>query len=126
MPIGSEPELCPAGTWWDAIRAPEDVGRRAVTLIEEQGVPMGPAILDDGGREPRMYFLTPVGIAARWEETGTVALGLTCHVVVPQADRATGPGLHWYRLPTGPRTLNPPDGLHRALVNARREREGTP
>lgn len=125
MPIGSEPELCPAGTWWDAIRAPEAAGRRAVSLIEEQGLPVGPVIFDDGGREPRMYFLTPVGTAARWEEPGTVALGWTCHLVVPQADRTAGPGMHWYRLPTGPRALNTPDGLHRALIKARREREGT-
>ncbi|MGW2479664.1 hypothetical protein ACWCWQ_07565 [Streptomyces sp. NPDC001571] len=124
MPTGSEPELCPAGTWWDAIRAPEQVGRRAVALVEEQGLPTGPVILDDGGREPRMYFLAPVGTAARWEEPGTVALGLTCHVVVPQADRTTAPGLHWYRLPSRPRVLIVPDGLHHALIKARREREG--
>ncbi|MFJ1749935.1 hypothetical protein ACIOJD_27365 [Streptomyces sp. NPDC088116] len=95
-----------------------------MALIEEQGLPVGPVILDDGGREPRMYFLTPLGTAVRWDEPGTVALGLTCHVVVPQADRVTGPGLYWYRLPAGPRVLNPPDGLHRSLVKARREREG--
>ncbi|GGO42458.1 hypothetical protein [Streptomyces lasiicapitis] len=125
MPIGSEPELCPGGTWWDAIRVPEQVGHRAVALVEEQVLPVGPVILDDGGREPRMYFLVPVGTAARWEEPGTVALGLTCHVVVPQADRTSKPGLHWYRLPTGPRALGLPDGLHPALIKARREREGT-
>ncbi|MFE0424319.1 hypothetical protein [Streptomyces sp. NPDC058953] len=95
-----------------------------MTLIEEQGLAGGPTILDAGGREPRMYFLAPVGTAARWEEPGTVALGLTCHVVVPQADRTSGPGLHWYRLPTGPRVLHPPDKLHRALFKARKEREG--
>lgn len=126
MPIGSEPELCPAGTWWDAIRAPEQVGRRAVELIEEQGLPAGSVVLDDGGREPRMYFMTPVGTAACWDAPGTVALGTSCHVLVPPAKRTSGPGLHWYRLPTGPRTLTSPDALLRALIKARREREGTP
>nr|WP_236070927.1 hypothetical protein [Streptomyces polyasparticus] len=125
MPIGSEPELCPAGTWWDAVRTPEHVGRRAVELIEEQGLAVGPVILDEGGREPRMYFLTPAGTSARWEEAETVALGLTCHVVVPPAERTASPGLHWYRLPARPHTLNLPDGLHHALIKARREREGT-
>lgn len=52
MPIGSEPELWPAGTWWDAVRAPEDIGRRAVALIEEQGPPVGLTILDGGGASP--------------------------------------------------------------------------
>ncbi|WP_242483115.1 hypothetical protein [Streptomyces sp. HSG2] len=125
MPIGNEPELCPAGTWWDAIRAPEHVGRRAVELIEEQGLPVGSAILDEGGREPRMYFLTPVGTAARWGEPGTVALGLSCHVLVPPAKHTSGPGLYWHRLPTSPRALAAPDLLHRVLIKARREREGT-
>ncbi|MET9803137.1 hypothetical protein [Streptomyces sp. NPDC006368] len=124
MPLGSEPELCPAGTWWDAIRAPEHLGRRAVELIEEQGLPVGSVVLDEGGREPRMYFLTPVGTAERWAEQGTVALGPSCHVLVPSAKRTSGPGLHWYRLPTGPRAVISPDGLHRALIKARREREG--
>ncbi|WP_369354690.1 hypothetical protein [Streptomyces sp. cg2] len=125
MPIGSEPELCPAGTWWDAIRAPELVGRRAFAVVEEQGLPVGPVILDAGGREPRMYFLTPVGTAAQWEEPGTVALGVSCHVVVPPADCNVGPGLHWFWLPARPHVLTLPDGLHRALIKARREREGT-
>ncbi|MEK2474060.1 hypothetical protein [Streptomyces noursei] len=124
MPIGSEPDLCPAGTWWDAIRAPEPVGRQAVALMEKQGLPVGPVILDAGGREPRMYFLAPVGTAARWEEPGTVALGASCHVVVPPADRNIGPGPHWFWLPARPHVLTPPDVLHRALV-ARREHEGT-
>ncbi|MFE6397527.1 hypothetical protein [Streptomyces alboflavus] len=96
-----------------------------MALIEEQGLPTGPVILDGGGREPRMYFLTPVGTAVGWEEPGTVALGLTCHVVVPQADRTTGPELHWYRLPSRLRALTLPDALHRALIKAHREREGT-
>ncbi|WP_434592018.1 hypothetical protein [Streptomyces sp. A5-4] len=126
MPIGSAPELCPAGTWWDAIRVPEQAGRRAVALMEEEGRRVGPVILDEGGREPRMYFLTPVGTAARWEELGTVALGATCHVVVPQADRTVSPGLHWHRLPAGPHALTVPDALHRALTKASREHESSP
>ncbi|GGX36581.1 hypothetical protein [Streptomyces noursei] len=125
MPIGSEPDLCPAGTWWDAIRVPELVGRRAVVLVEEQRLSVGPVILDAGGREPRMYFLTPVGTAARWEEVGTVALGASCHVVLPPVDRTVGPGLHWFWLPARPHVLTPPDVLRRALVKARREHEGT-
>lgn len=125
MPIGEEPELCSAGEWWDAVRAVEAVGQRAIEILQEGDEPVGPVILDHGGPEPRLYFLVPVGTAARWEEPGTVALGQKCHVVVPSAESTTPPGMHWHVFPRGPRSLTRPDALRQALSQARRERRGT-
>lgn len=124
MPIGEEPELCSAGEWWDAVRAVEAAGRRAIEILKEGDEPVGPVILDHEGPEPRLYFLVPVGTAARWEEPGTVALGQTCHVVVPSADSTAPPGMHWHVFPGGSRLLTRPDALRRALSRARRERRG--
>lgn len=124
MPIGEEPELCSAGEWWDVVRAMEAVGLRALEILNESDEPVGPVILDPQGPEPRLYFLVPVGAAAGWEEPGTVALGQTCHVVVPAVENTAPPGLHWHVFPSGPRSLTPPDSLRHALSKARRERRG--
>ncbi|MGW3655178.1 hypothetical protein ACWD6R_05455 [Streptomyces sp. NPDC005151] len=75
MPIGDDPELCPVGQWWDVIRVPEDVGRRAVQRLRVERETVGPVFLGDEGPGPRMYFLTPLGTAAVWTEPGTIALG---------------------------------------------------
>jgi hypothetical protein len=124
MPLSREPELCTAGEWWDAIRAVEAVGQRAIEILNESGEQIGPVILDTGGPEPRLYFLVPVGTAGGWEEPGTVPLGEKCHVVVPPADATAPPGLHWSIYPPAPRALTRPEALHRALSKARRERQG--
>ncbi|MDH6624378.1 hypothetical protein M2271_002180 [Streptomyces sp. LBL] len=125
MPIGEEPELCAAGQWWDAIRAVEAIGLRAMDILTDVGEPMGPVILAPEGPEPRLYFLVPAGAAADWEEPGTVALGLKCHVIVPPAGKTEPPGLYWHRLPSSPRALTQPAALRRALSKARRERRGS-
>ncbi|GAA3299375.1 hypothetical protein GCM10020295_37440 [Streptomyces cinereospinus] len=75
MPIGEEPELCSAGEWWDAVRAVEAVGRRAIEILNEGDEPVGPVILDHGGPEPRLYFLVPVGTAVRWGGAGDRCAG---------------------------------------------------
>ncbi|MET9218669.1 hypothetical protein ABZX65_07785 [Streptomyces sp. NPDC003300] len=124
MPIGEEADLCAAGRWWDAIRAPETIGRRAIAFLVEAGQQLGPVILDDGGPEPRMYFLASVGASEGWDEPATVALGRSCHVVVPPAHRISPPGLHWHSLPTQPRVFARADSLRRALAKARKEQQG--
>lgn len=124
MPIGEEAELCSAGQWWDAIRAVEANGLRAVELLKGAGEPVGPVFIEPDGLEPRLYFLVPAGTAASWSEPGTVALGASCHVLVPQADKTEPPGLHWRELPQAPRSLTPPTALRRALSRARREQRG--
>lgn len=124
MPIGDEPDLCATGMWWDAIRAVEATGLRAMEILTDAGDPIGPVILEPEGPEPRLYFLVPSGTAADWTEPGTVALGTKCHVLVPQADKTEPPGLHWHKLPSTPRLLTQPAALRRALSKARRERQG--
>lgn len=124
MPIGDDPELCSAGHWWDAIRAVETTGRRAIELLREGGATVGPVILDPGGPEPRLYFLVPPGTAADWAEPGTVPLGQKCHVVVPPSGATEPPGLHWHVFPQGPRALTQAGPLRKALGQARRERSG--
>jgi len=124
MPIGNEPELCSAGEWWDAIRATEAIGRRAIDILRAESVSIGAVIFQPDGPEPRLYFLVPAGVAARWNEPETVPLGRKCHVVVPPASASTPPGLHWHVLPTSVRGLTDPEGLRKALSKARRERQG--
>lgn len=124
MPIGEGPELCSAGQWWDAVRAVEVIGRRAIELLHDDGVPVGPVVLDPGGPEPRVYFLVPPGSAGGWEEPGTVPLGQKCHVVVPPSKATEPPGLHWHVPPRGPRLLTQPAPLRRALAQARQELRG--
>ncbi|MEU1906537.1 hypothetical protein [Streptomyces hygroscopicus] len=121
MPAGDESDLCPAGEWWDAIRVREAIGLRAIELLEEAGHAVGPVILNHEGLEPRLYFLVPVGVASNWNEPGTVALGRTCHVVIPPMSKTSPPGLHWYNLPPGPRVFSEREPLRRALIKARRE-----
>lgn len=124
MPIGREAELCPAGQWWDAIRVPEAIGCRAIDILTEAGHSIGPVILDAGGPEPRLYFLTVLGVSEGWDEPGSVALGDRCHVVVPPVHRTSPPGLHWHNLPSQPRLLAQAHSLRRALVKARKEQHG--
>lgn len=125
MPIGEEPELCNSGQWWDAIRATETTGLRAIELLSIASEPVGPVVLAPEGPEPRLYFLVPKGTASEWDEPGTVPLGLKCHVLVPPAGRTEPPGLHWHRLPVTPRTLTQSAALRRALSRARREQGGS-
>ncbi|MBZ4318421.1 hypothetical protein [Streptomyces huiliensis] len=124
VPVGDGPHLCAAGERWDAVRVPETVGRRAVALLREAGEPVGPVVLDPEGPEPRMYFLVPVGTAARWEERDTVPLGRRCHVLLPSAERTAPPGPHWHVVPDAPRSPTRPDALRQALGRARREHRG--
>ncbi len=121
MPLGEESDLCAAGTSWDAIRAVEATGLRAMEILTEAGDLIGPVILEAGGPEPRLYILVPKGTAPDWEEPGTVALGLKCHIIVPPVGKTEPPGLHWHRLPSSPRALTQPGALRRALSRARRE-----
>lgn len=121
MPIGDEPDLRSAGLWWDAVRAYEADGQRAIEVLTEAGDRLGPVILDPGGLEPRLYFLVPPGTVGGWDEHRTVPLGRTCHVVVPPAGKATPPGLHWLHLPQLSHTLTQVGPLRAALRTARNE-----
>ena len=125
MPIGDEPDLCSTGQWWDAVRAYEAEGQRAIEALRAAGERLGPVILDPGGLEPRLYFLVPPRSLVGWEEPRTVPLGRTCHVVVPPARKTTPPGLHWHHLPELSHTLTQVEPLRVALRKARGEHQAT-
>lgn len=124
MPTGDESDLRPVGEWWDVIRTVEAIGLRAIDLLEEAGCQVGPVILHPESLEPRLYFLVPAGASSNWNEPDTVALGRTCHVVVPPMTKTSPPGLHWHKPPSAPRVLSQREPLRRALTKARRERRG--
>ncbi|MCP9213117.1 hypothetical protein [Streptomyces cucumeris] len=122
MPTGAESDLRPVGEWWDVIRTFEEVGHRAIDILEEAGCPVGPVFLHPTSLEPRLYFLVAVGASSNWNEPDTVALGRTCHVLVPPLAKTSPPGLHWHKLPNAPHVLTVREPLRQALTKARRER----
>ncbi|MEV6007285.1 hypothetical protein AB0M29_10790 [Streptomyces sp. NPDC051976] len=127
MPIGTQPDLCEAGLWWDAVRVNEAEGRRALDFLRSTGAPVGPVILDDGGIEPRMYFLVPPGTVTKWVDGGSVPLGRRSHVVVPPATRTEPPGLHWLHFPRSPKSaLTSVNTLRIALEHARHPHPAVP
>ena len=124
MPTGDESDLRPVGEWWDVIRTVEVIGLGAIRLLEAAGCQVGPVILHPESREPRIYFLVTVGASSNWNEPDTVALGRTCHVLVPPMAKTSPPGLHWHKPPSAPRVLSEREPLRRALIKARREWRG--
>jgi hypothetical protein len=116
-PRGSDVEMVKVGPHWDALRAPAEIGERALELL---GDASGAVIADYG----LMYWLIPSGNAQDWQrlQTGTQALGghgaEVTYVGVPPAHWRSGPRLHW-RVPVGPdRYLTDPARLREALVRA--------
>lgn len=116
-PSGTDVVLVEVGPYWDAVRAPFDVGESALRLL---GGATGAVIADYG----LMYWLIPTGSAQCWRrlQRNVNALGADCTTVtylgVPPATHTTGPRLHW-RIPVGPdRYLTNPHHLREALVRA--------
>ncbi|MGR3933838.1 hypothetical protein [Streptomyces sp. BRA346] len=116
-PRGDDVEVVEVGPYWDALRAPIDIGERALTLL---GDASGAVIADYG----LMYWLIPSGHARRWRRLPREIRALGAHgaeityVGVPPATHTTGPRLHW-RIPVGPdRYLTDATRLHEALVRA--------
>lgn len=59
-PTGPDPEALPTGFWWDAVRAEESIGERALALL---GDGSGAVIQD---RRNTYYWLIPCGTASSW------------------------------------------------------------
>ncbi|MFF7652838.1 hypothetical protein ACFZCY_23960 [Streptomyces sp. NPDC007983] len=115
-PSGHELTVLPAGRWWDAVRAAEPVGERALKLL---GADSGAVIQDRYGP---LYWLVRPGTADGWEVRHVRVLGLSAstasYLGVPPAQRTTRPGTHW-RVPVGPdRYLTDAARLRGALVAA--------
>ncbi|MET8009352.1 hypothetical protein ABZU86_09175 [Streptomyces sp. NPDC005271] len=115
-PNGDDVELMQVGLYWDAVRAPADIGERALTLL---GDATGAVIADYS----LMYWLILPGSAQYWRRLRQVqALGAhradVTFMGIPPATRTTGPRLHW-RFPVGPdRCLTDANRLREAMTQA--------
>ena len=117
IPPRSEVEMVEVGPYWDVLRAPVEIGERALALLGNRS---GAVIADYG----LMYWLIPSGEAQYWQRlyAGVQALGAhsaeVTYVGVPPAHWRSGPRLHW-RVPVGPdRYLTDPIRLREAVVRA--------
>jgi len=116
-PRGSDVEMVQVGPHWDVLRAPAEIGERALELLGDES---GAVIADYG----LMYWLIPAGHAQGWRRIreGIHALGAqgaeVTYVGVPPAHWRGGSRLHW-RVPVGPdRHLTAPGRLREVLVQA--------
>ncbi|GAA0937407.1 MULTISPECIES: hypothetical protein [Streptomyces violaceusniger group] len=115
-PSGADVRMVQVGPYWDAVRAPEALGARALGLL---GGATGAVIADYN----LMYWLIRPGAARHWRrirQVQTLGTGRleTSYLGVPPVDRTSGPYLHW-RVPLGPgRYLTDADRLREALVRA--------
>lgn len=105
------------GPYWDIVRAPADLGERALELL---GDTSGAVIADYG----LMYWFILSGDAPYFQRLRQEihALGAhgaeTTYVGVPPVRWTEGPRLHW-RIPVGPdRYLTNTHRLHEALTRA--------
>ncbi|EFL22441.1 hypothetical protein SSOG_02153 [Streptomyces himastatinicus ATCC 53653] len=121
-PCGHELTVLPAGRWWDAVRATEPVGERALRLL---GADSGAVIQDRYGP---LYWLVRPGAADGWDVRDVRVLGLSTttasYIGVPPGHRTTSPGTHW-RIAVGPdRYLTDAARLRGALLAALGEEVG--
>ncbi|RNG38030.1 hypothetical protein [Streptomyces botrytidirepellens] len=99
-PRGNDIELVKVGPHWDVLRAPAEIGERALGLLDDAS---GAVIADYS----LMYWLIPSGDAqcCRDLRKEIHILGAdgaeVSYIGVPPAGRTEGPGLHW-RIPVGP------------------------
>jgi hypothetical protein len=102
----------PLGKLFDVIRTLRFLGAEALTGLEQQGVPIGPALVCI----PRtaLEILVPVGTAADWQCPGTTAAsqGKTLLCPMPGSIRR---GRKWLYQPDGSDSLTDPQRLREAL-----------
>nr|WP_236057827.1 hypothetical protein [Streptomyces sabulosicollis] len=115
-PSGADVRMVRVGPHWDAVRAPEALGERALGIL---GGATGAVVADYN----LMYWLIRPGAAQYWRrirQVQTLGTGRleTSYLGVPPIDRTSGPYLHW-RVPLGPgRYLTDANRLREALVRA--------
>ncbi|MCG0284428.1 hypothetical protein [Streptomyces sp. PSAA01] len=113
-PHGDTVEMVEVGQYWDAVRAPVEIGERALELL---GAATGAVIADYA----QMYWLLAPGSAQYWRRLPKVqALSATptSYMGVPPIGHTAGPVLHW-RIPLGPdRYLTDSPLLRGALAQA--------
>ncbi|MDN3054678.1 hypothetical protein PH213_09005 [Streptomyces sp. SRF1] len=122
-PPAVDVEALPVGTWWDAVRAPSNIGERALKTLGDQ---TGAVIQDKRGT---LYWLVKVGsIERNWQFRGvrllTELADERTYLGVPPVSWTTGPRSHW-RVPLGPdRYLTDAQRLQGALAEADRAEYG--
>ncbi|MEU1805822.1 hypothetical protein [Streptomyces sp. NPDC019937] len=116
-PPRGEVEMVQVGLHWDAVRAPAEIGERALALLDNRS---GAVIADYG----QMYWLIPRGHAADWGRLHRDIHALGAHgaevtyLGVPPTSWTEGPRLHW-RIPMGPdRYVTDPHLLRLAMARA--------
>lgn len=115
-PRGNDVEMVEVGHHWDAVRAPQVIGERALDLLSKQS---GAVIADYS----TMYWLVSPGSAHYWQVIRQVQVLTTTtaeltYMGVPPGHCRKGPGLHW-RVPVGPnRYLTDAEQLRQALLLA--------
>ncbi|MEU2208594.1 hypothetical protein [Streptomyces hygroscopicus] len=121
-PPAVDVEPLPVGTWWDAVKAPANIGERAFkTLGDETG-----AVIQD--YHGALYWLIAVGSTTSWHLRGVRVLTELAdertYLGVPPVSWTTGPGSHW-RVPLGPdHYLTDAHRLRGALAEADRAEYG--
>ncbi|WP_338058341.1 hypothetical protein [Streptomyces antioxidans] len=113
-PQGTDIEMVEVGSHWDAVRAPVEIGERALELL---GGATGAVIADYA----QMYWLIVPGGAQCWRhvpKVRTLSAAPPSYIGVPSIKHTAGPVLHW-RVPLGPdRYLTDSPVLRGALVQA--------
>ncbi|MFF5587566.1 hypothetical protein [Streptomyces hygroscopicus] len=115
-------EALPVGRWWDAVRAPANIGERALKTLGDQ---TGAVIQDMYGT---LYWLIAVGSTTSWHLRGVRVLtelaDESTYLGVPPVSWTTGPKSHWC-VPLGPdHYLTHPWRLRQALAEADRAEYG--
>ncbi|GAA2364877.1 hypothetical protein [Streptomyces cuspidosporus] len=120
-PSGRNAQLQAAGRWWDVVRVPRFIGKRALELLGDDA---GAVI--ENPFDGVLYWLIVPGTAAEWDLSRLPSVevwGATAYIEVPSADCRRGPGVRW-RVPPRDRYLTDPAALLAALLTATREALG--
>ncbi|MEU9477343.1 hypothetical protein [Streptomyces sp. NPDC048191] len=107
--------LLPAGSAWDVLSLPGDLGHPTLGVLTRLLDRPGPVLADFG--DDRVGFFVPPGTAARWVGTGIRAAGPGTWIVVPHPGRPTR-SVRWLVPPDGSGTLTDPALLELAMHEA--------
>ncbi len=86
--------LTPAGTYWDAVRLPRELGLQTMTYVSGS---VGAVLMGPPARG--MYFLVPPGTTGSWDVPQTSALSSASYVALPPDYRIRPPGPYWLLSP---------------------------
>ncbi|MBR8639384.1 hypothetical protein KEF29_08910 [Streptomyces tuirus] len=108
--------LLPAGSAWDVLILPAELGYATLDVLTRVLGRPGPVLVDFG--DARVGFFVPPGTAAGWLGTGIRTAGAGTWIVVPYPGRASPGGVRWLVPPDGSGTLTDPALLELAMHEA--------